>query len=168
MPRSIVVGSLLVVALCVGACGEAKPPETANDVKPDDTSSDPPPSPPSASSTPDPTKKSANVYDKENTEVVLKRAGRSVKESCGEAKDDNGVASGPWGKVTIQIMLGRNGHSKNVTLPPSHADKPAGKCIANAFSNLAFPPWAGQDTQVDWEVELVQPAAPPPATPKKK
>ncbi len=39
--------------------------------------------------------------------------------------------------------------------------------LPTTFSNLAFPPWAGQDTSVDWEVELVQPAA-PAAPPKKK
>lgn len=160
--------SMSVLAL---GCGEPKPAEGANDVKgteepkPDDSRPETPPKP----STPDPTKKSSNEYDKENTEVVLKRAGRSVKESCGEAKDDNGLASGPWGKVTIQVMLGRNGHSKGVVVPASHAEKPVGRCIVNAFSNLAFPPWAGQDTQVDWEIELVQPAPPaPPATPPKK
>lgn len=167
MSRSIFVAGLFGLMFSVVACGEPKPAESANDVKPEDTSSDPPPPPAPAASGADPTKKSANEYDKEATEVVLKRAGRSVKESCGEAKDDNGVASGPWGKVTIQVMLGRNGHTKAVTLPASHAEKPAGKCIFNAFSNLAFPPWAGQDTQIDWEVELVQPP-PAPATPKKK
>lgn len=166
MSRSIVSVAVVGVSLLF-ACGEPKPAESASDVKPDESATDTPP-PPAKPSTPDPTKKSSNEYDKENTEVVLKRAGRSVKDSCGEAKDDNGVATGPWGKITIQVMLGRNGHSKAVTLPASHAEKPAGKCIANAFANLAFPPWAGQDTQIDWEVELVQPAPPAVAPPKKK
>lgn len=158
-----------VMSVCMLACGEPKPPETANDVKStDEPKADDTPPPPPKPSTPDPTKKSSNEYDKEHTEIALKRAGRSVKDSCGEAKDDNGVATGPWGKVTIQVMLGRNGHSKGVTVPASHADKASGRCIVNAFSNLAFPPWAGQDTQIDWEVELVQPAPPPPTTPPKK
>ena len=169
MRRLTLVGAVFFAMSMGLGCGEAKPPAGANDVKPgDEPKPDDPPVAPPKPSVPDPAKKSANEYDKENTDVVLKRAGRSAKDSCGDAKDDSGAATGPWGKVTIQVMLGRNGHSKAVTVPASHAEKPVGRCIVNAFSNLTFPPWAGQDTQVDWEVELVQPAAPPPVTPKKK
>lgn len=102
--------------------------------------------------------KSHDVYDKENTDVVLARAGRSVKANCGSAANDEGKATGPWGKVVIQVMLGHNGHTKGVTVPDPYPPTPAGKCITQAFSGLTFPPWNGQDTQVDWEVELVKPA----------
>lgn len=100
-------------------------------------------------------------YDKEATEIPLKRAERQVKENCGAAKDENGKATGPWGKVTIQLMLGHNGHSKEVTIPDPYADKPVGKCIEKAFTNLTFPPWAGADTQIQREVELVEPGKAP-------
>jgi hypothetical protein len=103
-----------------------------------------------------PTKRT-DVYDKEATDVPLKRAARQVKDNCGQAKDDTGKATGPWGKVTIQLMLGHNGHSKEVTVPPPYADKAVGRCIEKAFTNLTFPPWAGADTQVTQEVELVEP-----------
>jgi hypothetical protein len=96
-------------------------------------------------------------YDKEGTEVVLKRAARQVKANCGAAKDDSGKATGPWGKVTIQVQLGHNGHSKGTTVPSPHQGKPVGNCIEKAFTNLQFPPWQGADTQIDWEVELVEP-----------
>lgn len=96
-------------------------------------------------------------YDKEATDIPLKRAARQVKDNCGAAKDDNGKATGPWGKVTIQVMLGHNGHSKEVTIPQPYAEKPVGRCIEKAFTNLTFPPWAGADTQIDQEVELVEP-----------
>lgn len=104
-----------------------------------------------------PTKRS-DQYDKEATEVVLKRAARQVKDNCGLAKDENGKAVGPWGKTTIQIQLGHNGHSKGTTIPAPFQGKPTGNCVEKAFTNLTFPPWAGGDTQVDWEVELVEPA----------
>ena len=103
-----------------------------------------------------------DVYDKEATEVVLKRAARQVKENCGAAKGDDGKATGPWGKATLQIQLGRNGHSKGVTVPPPYQGKPAGNCVEKAFTNLTFPPWGGSDTQIDWEIELVNPDAPAP------
>jgi hypothetical protein len=105
------------------------------------------------------TAKSHDVYDKENTDVVLARAGRSVKDNCGHSANDEGKVAGPWGKVTIQVLLGHNGHSKSVVVPEPNAATPSGKCIMQAFSNLTFPPWNGQDTQVDWEVELVKPPA---------
>lgn len=96
-------------------------------------------------------------YDKEGTEVALKRAARQVKENCGQAKDDNGKAVGPWGKTTIQVQLGHEGRSKGTTVPAPYTGKPTGTCVERAFTNLAFPPWQGQDAQVDWEVELIEP-----------
>lgn len=100
-------------------------------------------------------------YDKEGTEVALKRAARQVKDNCGQAKDENGKAVGPWGKVTIQVNLGANGHSKGTTVPPPYQGKPVGTCIERSFMNLSFPPWSGSDTQVDWEVELIEPGKEP-------
>ncbi len=96
-----------------------------------------------------------DVYDKEATEIVVKRAARQVKENCGAAKDDTGKAVGPWGKATLQIQLGHNGHSKGLTVPPPFQGKPTGNCIEKAFTNLTFPPWAGADTEISWEVELL-------------
>lgn len=99
----------------------------------------------------------ADQYDKEGTEVALKRAARQVKENCGQAKDENGKAVGPWGKVTVQVALGANGHSKGTTVPAPYQGKPVGTCIERSFMNLSFPPWSGGDTSVDWEVELIEP-----------
>ena len=101
-------------------------------------------------------------YDKEATEVVLKRAANQVKGNCGAARDDDGKQTGPWGKTKISLTLGRNGRMKGVTLPPNYENKPAGRCITNAFSGLIFPPWSGQDATIEWEVELVQPPAEKP------
>jgi len=98
-----------------------------------------------------------DTYDKEATEVVLKRAARQVKANCGMATDDNGKANGPWGKTTIAVTLGHNGHSKGATIPPPFEGKPTGKCAMQAFSILTFPPWAGGDTTVEWEIEIPQP-----------
>lgn len=102
-------------------------------------------------------KQRSDQYDKEGTEIALKRAARQVKENCGAAKDENGKAVGPWGKTTIQVQLGHNGHSKGTNVPSPYQGKPTGTCVEKAFTNLTFPPWAGADTQVDWEVELVEP-----------
>ena len=99
-------------------------------------------------------------YDKEATEVVIKRAARQVKENCGAAKGDDGKANGPWGKATLQIQLGASGRSKGVTVPAPYQGKPVGNCVEKAFSNLTYPPWGGADTEVSWDVEIVNPAEP--------
>lgn len=149
------------------ACGgEKKPANTGGDVPPstnDETpkwegaSSKPPEEPRKGATVNEQGARRTDVYDKEATEVVLKRAARQVKDNCGAAKDDNGKAVGPWGKATVQVQLGHNGHSKGVTVPPPYQGKPSGNCVEKAFTNLTFPPWTGSDTQVDWNVELVEP-----------
>ena len=81
---------------------------------------------------------------------------------AGAARDDDGKQTGPWGKTKISLTLGRNGRMKGVQLPSNYENKAAGRCIVNAFQGLIFPPWGGQDTTIDWEVELVQPPAEKP------
>ena len=103
----------------------------------------------------------SDVYDKEATEVVVKRSARQVKENCGAAKDESGKAVGPWGKATIQIQLGHNGRSKGITVPAPYQGKPVGNCVEKAFANLTYPPWGGEDAEISWEIELIDPAAPP-------
>ena len=109
----------------------------------------PPAQAPSAGKTP---------YDKDAVEVELKRGARQVKANCGAATDDEGKATGPWGKTKASITLGRNGHVKLVTLPAPYDGKPVALCVAHSFDKIQFPPYAGDtDAVVDWDVELVKP-----------
>ncbi len=98
-------------------------------------------------------------YDKEATEVVLNRAARQVHDNCGFAKDDSGNAAGPWGKTSVSVTLGHNGHTRpqGVTIPEPFNGKPTGNCAVKAFSNLTFPPWTGPDETVEWAVEIPKP-----------
>jgi len=97
-------------------------------------------------------------YDKDAVAAELKRSARQVKGSCGSATDEDGKATGPWGKVSATITLGRNGHVKDVKLPSGYDGKPAGACILHAFQKVQFPPYAApDDATIDWEVEVVQP-----------
>jgi len=97
-------------------------------------------------------------YDKDAIEAERKRAAKQVKGACGSATDEEGKATGPWGKITATVTLGRNGHVKQVTLPSGYDGKPAGVCVVNAFQKIQFPPYAGSsDATVEWDVELVQP-----------
>jgi hypothetical protein len=161
-------------ALLSVACGPSKPPEDASstsgksddgtkDVKWEGASQDDMQShkaeAPAGSQPATPTVKENrhDQYDKEGTEVVLKRAARQVKANCGQAKDDSGKASGPWGKVNVSVQLGHNGRGKGASIPAPFEGKPTGRCAVQAFSNLTFPPWSGDDTTVEWEVEIVEP-----------
>ncbi|HEY6459954.1 MAG TPA: hypothetical protein VIY73_07370 [Polyangiaceae bacterium] len=97
-------------------------------------------------------------YDKDLVEVELKRAARQVKSNCGSATDDDGKANGPWGSTKVSVVLGRNGHVKDATVPTPYDGKPVGLCIVNAFKKIIFPPYAGSsDLTVDWDVEVTQP-----------
>ncbi len=99
-----------------------------------------------------------DVYDKEATEIALRRAAVQVKKNCGQAKNTDGKAVGPWGTTQVQVTLGHNGHTKGVTIADPYNGAPTGKCVSQAFSLLSFPPWDGPDTTVPWDVELVQPS----------
>src|SRR5438105_1688063 len=77
-----------------------------------------------------------DTYDKEETEIVFKRAARQVHDNCGSAKDEDGKAHGPWGKTKISVVLGHNGHSKSANVPAPFASEPTGRCATAAFSNL--------------------------------
>jgi len=158
--------SLVIVLLSLVACGGAQPKQAESVPEGDPASAGASATDAGSASepaeevkTPVPTAPAPQGhYDKDATEMVLKRSARQVKENCGAAKDETGKATGPWGKVTIQIALGRNGHSKEVTVPAPFEGKASGKCIVQAFTNLQYPPWAGSDESVDWEVEVVKPA----------
>jgi hypothetical protein len=96
-------------------------------------------------------------YDKDNVEMVLRRAAVQVKANCGAATDENGKANGPFGQTKASITLGRNGHVHGVTVPDPYAGKPVGNCVVQAFQNLIFPPYAAPaDVVVDWDVEIVK------------
>ncbi len=98
------------------------------------------------------------TYDKDAVEIELKRAVRQVKANCGSATDDDGAATGPWGKTSASVTLGRNGHVKQVTLPAQYDGKPAGLCVIHAFQKIQFPPYGGSvDVVVDREIELIKP-----------
>lgn len=158
---------LVAIAACGGKRAETKDPSTETSSAPKDevpkwegaTAPEATGSKPKNATVREAPTRRTDQYDKEATEVVLKRSARQVKDNCGQAKDENGKATGPWGKVTVQVMLGANGRSKGVTVPAPYQGKPVGNCIEKAFTSLSFPPWAGSDTQVDWEVELVDPSA---------
>ena len=100
----------------------------------------------------------ATPYDKDAVDIELKRAARQVKGNCGAATDENGSATGPWGKFNANIVLGRNGHIKTVTIPPEYDGKPAGVCVVHAFQKIQFPPYAASsDSAIDFEIEISKP-----------
>ncbi len=99
----------------------------------------------------------SDTYDKEATEVVLNRAARQVHDNCGMATNEDGKRAGPWGKTTVSVVLGHNGHTKQVTIPDPFLDKPSGKCAVKAFSILTFPPWNGPDETVEWAIDIPPP-----------
>jgi len=113
--------------------------------------------PAAAESPPVPAALGGPSYDRAALEVALKRVARQVKSNCGGATNDEGVVGGPWGKTTFTVKLGHNGHSKGGTIPAPYDGKPTGNCVVKAFTNVIYAPFAGDDTDVDWPVEIVKP-----------
>jgi hypothetical protein len=122
--------------------------------------------PAAAPAGPPPKQRRSDEYDKEATEVVLKRAARQVKANCGAATDDDGKQSGPWGSGSMKLVLGRNGHLKEAAIGPPFEGKATGRCAVQAFSRLTYPPWAGSDMTLDWPIEIEPPGK--AAAPEKK
>jgi hypothetical protein len=97
-------------------------------------------------------------YDKEAVDAQLKRAAKQVKSNCGSASDDEGKKTGPWGSTTATVVLGRNGHIQEVTVPAPYSGTPVGDCVVNSFKKIQFPPYAGSsDASVTWDVQIVEP-----------
>jgi len=94
------------------------------------------PSPPQFNGRSDP-------YDRESTEIVLSRAARQVKANAASPKTKDGNGKGPWGKTTLTITLGHNGHAKGATIPAPFEGKPSGKCAIQRSVTSRFPPWSG-------------------------
>jgi hypothetical protein len=171
------------VAVLLGGCGPSKPPlapdsnsETTAESPENNSSSSSSRGAPATSGTSTPGAgiqergdRNKNAYDKEATDVVLRRAARQAEANCGFAKDEAGVAAGPWGKLTVKLTLGHNGRLRTVTVPASYDGKPAGKCIEKAYTGLIFPTWEGADLDLDWDLDIAKPApATPPTAPKTK
>jgi hypothetical protein len=98
------------------------------------------------------------TYDKEAVEAQLRRQAKQIKGSCGAATDEEGKATGPWGTAHTSVVLGRNGHVKQVSVPAPYDGKPVGICISRALQKIVFPPYAGSDdASVEWDFELVKP-----------
>ncbi|MBV9948787.1 MAG: hypothetical protein JOZ69_18205 [Myxococcales bacterium] len=98
------------------------------------------------------------TYDKEAVDAQLKRAAKQIKDNCGSASDDDGNKTGPWGQTSATIVLGRNGHVSDVTVPAPYSGKPVGECVVRSFKKIQFPPYAGpSDVSVNWDIVIAQP-----------
>lgn len=100
----------------------------------------------------------AGSYDKEAVDAQLKRAAKQVRANCGAASDEDGAKTGPWGATTATIVLGRNGHVREVTVPAPYSGKPVGDCVVNSFRKIQYPPYnAASDASVNWDIQIVEP-----------
>lgn len=96
-----------------------------------------------------------SAADKEPILNALNRATRQVKAHCGSATDDEGKATGPFGKTTVSIRLSHDGNGRALSVPPDFDGKPTGKCVIQAFRHLQYPPWEGSSVTIPWDVEVV-------------
>jgi hypothetical protein len=106
----------------------------------------------------DPDTGGAASYDKDAVDAQLKRAAKQIKDNCGSASDEDGNKGGPWGSTTASVVLGRNGHVHEVTVPSPYSGKPVGDCVVNSFRKIQFPPYGGStDVTLSWDIQIVEP-----------
>jgi len=97
-------------------------------------------------------------YDKDEVEAKMRRSAKQIKSNCGAATDDEGKATGPWGTVHATIVLGRNGHVKDVQVPDPYNGKPVGICVQRQLMKLIYAPYAGSaDASIEWDFEVTKP-----------
>ncbi len=161
-------GTVLKGADCLPAASAAGSPKDDDDSEPHKTSTSDDATPPSSAgggSGGDESGASGasgasgkTPYDKDAVGVELRRAARQVKGNCGAATDENGAANGPWGTLKASIVLGRNGHVRQITIPPEFDGKPVGDCVVHAFQKIVFPPYAASsDATIDYALEIKKP-----------
>ena len=97
-------------------------------------------------------------YDKDEITAKMKRSAKQIKNNCGAATDDEGKATGPWGTVHVSVVLGRNGHVKDVSIPDPYKDKPVGTCISRQLMKIIFAPYvASDDSTIEEDFEVTKP-----------
>jgi hypothetical protein len=159
-PTTCPDGTVLSGEDCVSASpGEAKPSGEAKASSEDSSKGSakgPPASAPGGTS--GDSEVSTSSYDKEAVEAQLKRAAKQVRANCGSASDEEGAKTGPWGSTTATIVLGRNGHIREVTVPAPYSGKPVGECVVNSFRKIQYPPYnAARDASINWDIQIVEP-----------
>jgi hypothetical protein len=92
----------------------------------------------------------SKVPDAEGNQVAIARAVRQSKE-CAKINME-----GPFGEINVHMTLTARGRITNVQIPPSHDDKPIGKCVRQAFEHEVIPTWDGADTTADAKVTLTK------------
>lgn len=92
----------------------------------------------------------AKAPDAEGNQVAIARAVRQSKE-CAKIHME-----GPFGEISVHMTLTSKGRITNVQLPPSHDDKPIGKCVRQAFEHELIPTWDGADSSADAKVTLTK------------
>ena len=100
-------------------------------------------------------------YDKDAVDVQLKRAARQIKAQLRRGdRRRTAQATGPWGTTKASVMLGRNGHVKQVT-DPRPVRRQAGRRLrdrtrSRRSSSRRTPRPA--TSVLDWDIEIVKPA----------
>jgi hypothetical protein len=96
-------------------------------------------------------------YDKEMVDSLLKRSAERVKNNCGNATEEGGAKSGPYGETTVSVTVSHTGWISNPTVPAPFNGTAVGNCIVNSFDRKQFPPFGGQDVIVTVPVVVVDP-----------
>jgi hypothetical protein len=105
------------------------------------------------------TARAEQTFDEEEVNLVLTRAARQAQANCAKARNADGRIAGPWGEVTVTVVLNHaSGRLKDVFVDDAFDDTPTGRCVEGAFKLLVVPPWSGKDRTLERLVTLEKPA----------
>ena len=98
-------------------------------------------------------------FDEEEVNLVLTRATRQAQANCAKVRNAEGRMAGPWGSVTVTVVLNHaSGRIKDVLVDDAFDDTPTGRCVEGAYKLLVIPPWSGKDRTLERLVVLEKPA----------
>jgi hypothetical protein len=92
-------------------------------------------------------------WDQKQAELELQRATRSAK-TCPESLPEEEQKKVERGVAKLTLLFSNQGHVKQASLEPPHAETPVGKCILRAMGAVIVPAYEGPEQSVTWEVDL--------------
>ena len=104
---------------------------------------------------PDEEEEQAAQFDKEQTEMELKRATRSAETCTGV------VEAKAYGEIEVTITFQEDGTVRQVAVPAPHDGTPLGDCITRAYEAVIVPPYSGGDQIMSWKLTLKKPEKKP-------
>jgi hypothetical protein len=93
------------------------------------------------------------AFDRNQTEMELKRATRSA-ESCPGVVAEQEKKDHPRGETRVSVTFQEDGTVRQISIPSPFDGTPVGDCVMRAYKSVIIPPYTGGDQIIDWDLSL--------------